>query len=318
VSASDEAGGRHTDAATATTRQTSGSSTRPLEEGIERDFSRNLSYGEYLDLGRVLGAQHPRAVPPRHDEMLFIVQHQTSELWLKLMLHELRSARDLIRDDRPQPALKRLARVKQIQFVLAEQWSVLATLTPSEYAEFRSFLATGSGFQSWQYRLVEFILGNKNADMLRVFEHDPAVHAELGTVLTEPSLYDDFLAWLARLGHPVPQEVLDRDWTQPYRANEGVVDVLAAIYSAPGEHWGQYEMCEELVDVEDNFQLWRFRHLRTVERIIGSKRGTGGSSGVPFLRRALDLTFFPELYEVRSRIQDVTPEGYHDHYPEES
>ena len=284
---------------------------RSLEEGIERDFSRNLSYGEYLDLDRVLSAQHPRSVPPRHDEMLFIIQHQTSELWLKLLLHELRSARDLVRADEPRPALKRLARSKHIQTVLTEQWTVLATLTPSEYAQFRSFLATGSGFQSWQYRAVEFLLGNKNAQMLRVFEHDPQVHAELHTLLHEPSLYDEFLAWLARAGHPVPGRLLDRDWSLPHEEDEELVAVFAAIYEDPDAHWGSYEMCEELVDVEDNFQFWRFRHLKTVERIIGSKRGTGGSSGVPFLRRALDLTFFPELYAVRSRIQDVEAPGYH-------
>lgn len=284
---------------------------RDLESGIERDFDRNLSYGEYLDLHRVLSAQHPRAVPPRHDELLFIIQHQTSELWLKLMLHELTSARELIRADDLQPALKRLARVKHIQHTLTEQWSVLATLTPSEYALFRSFLATGSGFQSWQYRAVEFSLGNKNADMLRVFAHDADVHAELERLLHEPSLYDEVLRWLARRGHPVPREALDRDVTLPYVGNEGVVDVFTAVYADPDHHWVEYHVAEDLVDVEDNFQVWRFRHLRTVERIIGSKRGTGGSSGVPFLRRALDLTFFPELYDVRSRIQDVTPDGYH-------
>lgn len=284
---------------------------RPLEEGIERDFTHNLSYGEYLDLGRVLSAQHPRSVPTRHDEMLFIIQHQTSELWLKLMLHELHSARDLVRADDPRPALKRLARVKHIQNSLTEQWSVLATLTPSEYAQFRSFLATGSGFQSWQYRSVEFILGNKNAEMLRVFEHDADVHAQLSTLLHEPSLFDEVLAWLARQGYAVPAELLDRDWSKAREENEGLVDLFGQIYAAPDDHWGVYELCEELIDLEDNFQFWRFRHLKTVERIIGAKRGTGGSSGVPFLRRALDLTFFPELYAVRSRIQDVTPEGYH-------
>jgi tryptophan 2,3-dioxygenase len=278
---------------------------RELEEGIERDFSRAMSYGDYLDLGRILGAQHPRAVPPRHDELLFIVQHQTSELWLKLMIHELVSARELIRADTIPPALKRLARIKQIQVTLTEQWSVLATLTPSEYAEFRAFLATGSGFQSWQYRSVEFLLGNKNPEMLRVFEHDPAVHAELSALLGERSLYDDVLAWLARQGYAVPAEVLERDWAQPYVPHEGVVDVFADIYAEPGRHWGVYELCEELIDIEDNMQFWRFRHLKTVERIIGSKPGTGGSSGVPFLRRALDLTFFPELYTVRSRIQEA-------------
>lgn len=286
-------------------------SRRDLEEGIERDFSRNLSYGDYLDLGRVLSAQHPQAVPPRHDELLFIIQHQTSELWLKLMLHELGSARELLAADQVQPALKRIARVKHIQHTLTEQWSVLATLTPSEYAEFRHFLATGSGFQSWQYRAVEFSLGNKNADMLRVFAHDEAAHAELDRLLHEPSLYDEVLRLLARAGYPVPTEVLERDVTRPYESHEGVVDVFATVYAAPAEHWRAYELAEELVDVEDNFQVWRFRHLKTVERIIGSKRGTGGSSGVPFLRRALDLTFFPELYDVRTRIQDHTPPGYH-------
>ena len=286
-------------------------SRRDLEEGIEKDFGRNLSYGEYLDLHRVLSAQHPRAVPPRHDELLFIIQHQTSELWLKLMLHELTSARELVRSDDLQPALKRLARVKHIQHTLTQQWSVLATLTPSEYALFRSFLATGSGFQSWQYRAVEFSLGNKNADMLRVFAHDADVHAELERLLHEPSLYDEVLRWLARQGHPVPAEVLDRDVTQPYESSAGVVDVFAAVYADPAQHWIEYHVAEDLVDVEDNFQVWRFRHLKTVERIIGSKRGTGGSSGVPFLRRALDLTFFPELYDVRARVQDVTAAGYH-------
>lgn len=293
------------------TRQTSTRAVRDLEGGIERDFERNLSYGEYLDLHTVLSAQHPRAVPARHDELLFIIQHQTSELWLKLLLHELDSATELVRADDLQQALKRLARVKHIQHTLAGQWAVLATLTPSEYAMFRSFLATGSGFQSWQYRAVEFSLGNKNPDMLRVFAHDPEVHAMLSDRLHRSSLYDEVLRWLARQGHPVPAEVLDRDVTQPYTAHEGVVDLFAAVYADPGRHWVEYHVAEDLVDIEDNFQLWRFRHLKTVERIIGSKRGTGGSSGVPFLRRALELTFFPELYDVRSRIQDVTTDGYH-------
>ncbi|MDO5739564.1 MAG: tryptophan 2,3-dioxygenase family protein [Ornithinimicrobium sp.] len=288
-----------------------GRAIRDVEAGIERDFGKNLSYSQYLDLPTLLSAQHPRAVPPRHDEMLFIIQHHTSELWLKLMLHELDSARALIASDQIHPALKRIARIKHIQHCLTDQWTVLATLTPSEYAQFRSFLATGSGFQSWQYRAVEFSLGNKNPDMLRVFAHDPEVHAHLERLLHEPSLYDEVLRFLARAGHPVPKEVLERDVTAPYEGNQGVVDVFAAIYDAPLEHWLEYEIAEELVDVEDNFQVWRFRHLKTVERIIGSKRGTGGSSGVPFLRRALDLTFFPELYDVRSRIQDVTAQGYH-------
>ncbi len=277
-------------------------SQRDLEEGIERDFTRKMSYGDYLCLDQLLSAQRPLSEPPQHDELLFIIQHQTSELWLKLMVHELRSARDLLRADELAPALKRIARVKHIQHTLTDQWSVLATLTPSEYAEIRPFLATSSGFQSAQYREVEFLLGNKNADMVAVFSHDEKARSELNQLLNEPSLYDEFIAYLHRRGYAVPAELLDRDWTQPHRLNDALVDTIASVYEAPAEHWGVYETCEELVDVEDNFQQWRFRHLQVVQRTIGHKTGTGGSSGVDFLRRALDLTFFPELYEVRTRI----------------
>ncbi len=279
-------------------------SKRDLEEGIERDFSRRMSYGDYLRLDRLLSAQEPMSDPPQHDELLFIIQHQTSELWLKLLIHELRSARVLLRADDLAPALKRMARIKHIQHSLTDQWSVLATLTPSEYAQIRPFLATSSGFQSVQYREVEFLLGNKNADMVEVFAHDPKGHEVLDQLLHEPSLYDEFLAYLSRRGYDIPAELLDRDWSEPYRANEGLVDTIAAVYAAPHEHWGVYETCEELVDIEDNFQLWRFRHLQVVQRTIGHKAGTGGSSGVDFLRRALDLTFFPELYSVRTRVGD--------------
>ncbi|MBC9956643.1 tryptophan 2,3-dioxygenase [Yimella sp. cx-51] len=265
-----------------------------------------MSYGDYLDLDTLLDAQHTRAVPPQHDELLFIIQHQTSELWFKLVIHELRSARELIEADDLSPALKRLARVKHIQATLSEQWTVLATLTPSEYAQFRRFLATSSGFQSLQYRIVEFMLGNKNPDMVRVFDGRPEAIAQLEEELHRPSLYDVFLQLLARRGLPVPQELLERDWSQPYRGNEALVDVFATVYSDPEKYWDIYEACEELVDLEDNFQLWRFRHLKTVERIIGMGRGTGGSAGVPFLRRALELTFFPELYAVRGRIAEGT------------
>jgi tryptophan 2,3-dioxygenase len=281
--------------------------TRPLEPGVRRDFSSSLSYGAYLHLDELLGAQHTLSVPPQHDELLFIIQHQTTELWLKLVLHELRSARDLLRADDLAPALKRLARVKHIQKTLTEQWSVLATLTPTEYAEFRGFLSTSSGFQSWQYRAVEFILGNKHADMLRVFDHDPAAQAVLGQLLHEPGVYDEFLAYIHRRGLPVPAELLDRDWTQAHRFNAELVPTFTHIYEHAHELWHLYEACEELVDLEENFQLWRFRHLKTVERTIGSKRGTGGSSGVPFLRRALELTFFPELYAVRAEIGTPAP-----------
>ncbi len=279
-----------------------GRSQRALEEGIEQDFSRQMSYGDYLRLDTLLSAQVPLSDPPQHDELLFIIQHQTSELWLKLMVHELRSARALLAADELAPALKRLARIKHIQHTLTDQWSVLATLTPSEYAEIRPFLATSSGFQSAQYREVEFLLGNKNADMVKVFGHDPEAHAALDQLLHEPSLYDEFLALLARHGHDVPTDLLQRDVAQPYRSHPAMVDVYARIYADPSAHWGFYEACEELVDIEDNFQQWRFRHLQVVQRTIGHKTGTGGSSGVDFLRRALDLTFFPELFEVRTRI----------------
>ncbi|GAA1898763.1 tryptophan 2,3-dioxygenase [Lapillicoccus jejuensis] len=275
---------------------------REIEPGVQRDFSASMSYGDYLALPTLLSAQHPRSDPPQHDELLFIVQHQTSELWLKLLLHELRSARALLDTDDLAPALKRLARVKRILEVLVEQWSVLATLTPSEYAQIRPFLATSSGFQSWQYRAVEFLLGNKNPDMVVVFDHDEDAHALLTTLLHEPSLYDAFLAHLARRGYAVPAGLLARDVTRPHAPDEGLVDVVAAVYADPPAHWGVYETCEELVDVEDLVQQWRFRHLQVVQRTIGTRPGTGGSTGVAFLRRALDQTFFPELYAVRSRV----------------
>ncbi len=276
--------------------------TRPLETTVRRDFRQAMSYGDYLRLDLVLSAQQPLSDPPRHDELLFIIQHQTSELWLKLMLHELRATRTLLQDDDLQPALKCLARVKHIQHTLIEQWGVLGTLTPSEYAQFRSYLQSSSGFQSWQYRAIEFILGNKNPDMLQVFDHDAEVHAMLLQLMDEPTLYDEFLRFLSRLGHQVPDDVLERDVRLPWQLHPGLVPTFARIYDHSHEYWKEYEACESLIDVEDNFQTWRFRHLKTVERIIGSKSGTGGSSGVPFLRRALDLTFFPELYAVRGEI----------------
>jgi tryptophan 2,3-dioxygenase len=279
-----------------------GSVQRELEQGIERDFSARMSYGDYLCLDRLLSAQRPQSDPPLHDELLFIIQHQTSELWLKLMVHELRSARRLLGANDLAPALKRMARIKHIQHVLTDQWTVLATMTPSEYAEIRPFLATSSGFQSAQYREVEFLLGNKDADMLEVFAHDPQSQLELETLLHEPSLYDEFLAFLSRQGYAVPAELLDRDWSKPHRLNPALVDTFAKVYAAPHDHWGVYETCEELLDIEDNFQDWRFRHLQVVQRTIGHKTGTGGSTGVDFLRRALDLTFFPELFAVRTRI----------------
>ncbi len=230
------------------------------------------------------------------------MQHQTTELWLKLVLHELRGAAQALAADDLRPALKRLARVKHVQRTLTEQWSVLATLTPTEYAEFRGVLSTASGFQSAGYRAVEFVLGNKNAGMLQVFAHAPQSHALLAELLEAPSVYDEFLRYLARCGHHVPQAVLERDVTRAHVFTPELVPVFSRIYEHAGEHWEAYETCEELVDLEENFQLWRFRHVKTVERTIGFKRGTGGSSGVAFLRRALELTFFPELYAVRTEI----------------
>ncbi|WP_448006447.1 tryptophan 2,3-dioxygenase [Agromyces bauzanensis] len=276
--------------------------TRRIEASVVTDFSDRMSYGGYLDLDTLLSAQRPISRPEHHDELLFIIQHQTTELWLKLVLHELETARDLLRADELAPALKCIARVKHIQKTLTEQWSVLATLTPTEYAQFRGVLGNASGFQSYQYRAVEFVLGNKNARMMQIFESDAAATAILRHALESPSVYDEFLRLLARAGYPIPADVLERDVTLAWTFRPELVPVFAAIYRNPDEHWAAYETCEELVDLEDNFQLWRFRHLKTVERIIGSKTGTGGSSGAPFLKRALELTFFPELYAVRTEI----------------
>ena len=275
---------------------------RDIEDGVHRDFREEMSYGAYLALDTLLDAQRPISVPEHHDEMRFIIQHQTSELWLKLVLHETRSAMQLLAADEMRIALKRVARVKHIQRSLTEQWSVLATLTPSEYQELRPHLGRASGFQSWQYRAVEFALGNKHPGMLQVFEGDPGAHAVLSELLEAPSLYDEFLRHLARRGYAVPERVLTRDVTRAHEMDPELTAVFREVYENAEAHWDVYEACEELVDLEDNFQLWRFRHLKTVQRIIGHKRGTGGSSGVGFLTKALDLTFFPELFAVRTEI----------------
>ncbi|UUT34475.1 tryptophan 2,3-dioxygenase [Microbacterium elymi] len=276
--------------------------TRTIEESVITDFEDRMTYSGYLQAGHPAQAQHPLSSPEHHDELLFIIQHQTTELWLRLILHELGAACRLLREDELAPALKCIARVKHIQKTITDQWSVLATLTPSEYAQFRGVLGNASGFQSAQYRAVEFTLGNKHAGMLKVFAADPENLALVEAALRAPSLYDEFLRLLARAGHAVPAAVLERDVTKAWEYTPELVPVFAEIYADPAAHWGAYETCEELVDLEDNFQLWRFRHLKTVERIIGHKRGTGGSSGVGFLKRALDLTFFPELYAVRTEI----------------
>jgi tryptophan 2,3-dioxygenase len=277
-----------------------------LEPGIITDLRDRLTYGGYLRLDRLLAAQEPLSgtdgVPARHDEMLFIVQHQVAELWMKLMIHELKAAILHVRADRLEPAFKILARVKLIQKQLFEQWGVLETLTPSEYETFRPALGTSSGFQSAQYRAVEFLLGNKQPGVVDVFRHDADVYAELTALLNAPSLYDEFLRHLARRGLPVPASVLDRDVAQPYAREPALVPVIKRIYDDPARWWDAYDMCEKLIDVEEGFQLWRFRHVKTVERIIGHKAGTGGSSGVAYLRRALEQSFFPELIDVRTLI----------------
>lgn len=276
---------------------------RDLEAGIQTDLKGQITYGGYLHLDTLLAAQQPLSQPPHHDEMLFIVQHHVAELWMKLMLHELAAAVAHLQRDDVDACLKILARVKQVQRQLFEQWAVLETLTPSEYLEFRGVLGPSSGFQSLQYRKIEFTLGNKNADMLKVFAHDPVGQAELRAVLEAPSLYDEFLRYLARRGHAVPPELVERDWTQAYRRNAGLLPVLKHIYEDRAEFWPEYHLCEQLVDVEESFQLWRFRHMKTVERIIGHRRGTGGSSGVSFLKKALELEFFPELLDVRTELE---------------
>jgi tryptophan 2,3-dioxygenase len=275
---------------------------RPIEPGVHTNFGEAMSYADYLDLDTLLAAQHPRSDPPHHDELLFIVQHQTTELWLKLILHELRAVRAYFDADHVHHALKSLARVKHIQRTLIEQWSVLATLTPNEYAEFRGTLGSASGLQSAQYRSVEFILGNKNEHILKVFGSDQAALAMLSELLDEPSVYDAFLRFLARRGLEIPGEVLERDVRQPWVMHPALIPIFRSIYDAVDRAYDLYEACESLVDVEDNFQIWRFRHLRVVQRTIGFKTGTGGSSGVRFLQKALELTFFPELYAVRTEI----------------
>jgi tryptophan 2,3-dioxygenase len=273
---------------------------RPVESSIVSDFSERLSYAGYLSLDGLLAQQRPLSQPPHHDEMLFIVQHQVSELWIKLVIHELSAAIDHIRQDRLPPCLKILSRVKLIQMQLFEQWAVLETLTPSEYMEFRSVLGNASGFQSYQYRKLEFLLGNKNLDTIKVFAHDAVIYDDLYRSLESPSLYDEFLRYLSRRGYSVPEKCRERDWSKPYIRNEALVEIFREIYRNPKQHWEAYEMCEKLVDVEEYFQLWRFRHLKTVERIIGFRHGTGGSSGAGFLRQALELTFFPELLASRT------------------
>jgi tryptophan 2,3-dioxygenase len=271
-----------------------------LDENAKLDFSQDMSYGDYLHLDQVLSAQHPRS--PDHNEMLFIVQHQTSELWMKLMLHELNAAIAALAGDQLGAAFKMLARVSRIMEQLVHAWDVLATMTPPEYSAIRPFLSSSSGFQSWQYRCIEFRLGNKNAAMLAPHKHRAELLAQVELAYRAPSLYDEALRLLARRGLPVPASHSERDWSEPYVASPEVEDAWLAVYRDPEQHWDLYQLGEELTDLEDAFRLWRFRHVTTVERVIGFKRGTGGTSGVGYLRKMLDVVLFPEIWTLRTAL----------------
>ncbi len=278
--------------------------TRPesivAEEKAKLDFSKSMSYGDYLQIDTILAAQKP--LSPAHDEMLFIVQHQTSELWMKLMLHELRAAIAHISRDELSTAFKMLARVSKIMEQLVHAWDVLATMTPPEYSAMRPYLGQSSGFQSFQYRCIEFSLGNKNAAMLKPHAHAPERLALVQAAYEAPSLYDEALKLLARRGIAVPATHTQRDWTQPYAASTDVENAWLQVYRNPTEHWDLYQLGEELTDLEDAFRLWRFRHVTTVERVIGFKRGTGGTGGVSYLRKMLDVVLFPEIWSLRTSL----------------
>ena len=271
-----------------------------IDEGAQLDFSTDMSYSDYLHLDAVLGAQHP--LSPDHNEMLFIVQHQTSELWMKLMLHELGAAVQCVARDELGSAFKMLARVSRIMEQLVHAWDVLATMTPPEYSAIRPYLGHSSGFQSWQYRSIEFMLGNKNAAMLKPHAHRPDILRRVDAVYRAPSLYDEALRLLARRGLALPASHTERDWTQPYLADAAVEQAWLVVYRNPQQHWDLYQLGEELTDLEDAFRLWRFRHVTTVERVIGFKRGTGGTSGVSYLRKMLDVVLFPEIWTLRTEL----------------
>ena len=270
------------------------------DEKAQLDFAGSMSYGDYLCLDQILSAQHPRS--PAHDELLFIVQHQTSELWMKLLLKELSSAIEDVRATRLPPAFKKLARASRIMEQLVHAWDVLATMTPPEYSAIRPYLGPSSGFQSFQYRCIEFALGNKNAAMLKPHAHRPERLALVEGFYRAPSLYDEALRLLARSGLAIPAGHLERDFTQPYQASDAVETAWLAVYRAPEAHWDLYQLAEKLVDLEDAFRLWRFRHVTTVERVIGFKRGTGGTSGVGYLTKATEIRLFPELWAARTEL----------------
>jgi tryptophan 2,3-dioxygenase len=269
-------------------------------ETVHWDLEKSMSYGEYLALDRLLACQQPRT--DRHDEVLFVVMHQASELWIKLCLHEIAGAIRQIRAGELGPAFKMIARVARVQANLIQSWEILSTMTPFDYASFRDALGKSSGFQSFQYRMLEFRLGNKNPAMARVFQSEPQIAGQVDAALSEPSIYDEALALLSRRGLAIPCAKLERDFAQPYEADPGVREAWRQVYRDVETHWDLYELAEKLVDLEYRFHLWRFSHMKTVERIIGGKAGTGGTSGVNYLKKALDLRFYPELWDVRTEI----------------
>jgi len=269
-------------------------------DGARLDFSGTMSYGDYLRLDALLSAQRPLSTDP--NELLFIVQHQASELWLKLAIHELRGARDHVRDGDLPPAFKMLARVARVMAQLNQSWDVLSTLTPAEYSAFRASLGSASGFQSYQYRTVEFLLGNKNAVLMEPHRHRPDLVGPLEEAFRAPSLYDEAIRVLAKRGLAIDASELERDWREPHRFNDSVCRAWVAVYRDTQDHWELYELAEKLVDLEDAFRQWRFRHATTVERVIGLKRGTGGTSGVDYLRRVLQVELFPELWRARTEL----------------
>jgi tryptophan 2,3-dioxygenase len=269
-------------------------------EGAKLDYSNDMTYGDYLQLDQLLSAQQP--LSPVHDEMLFIVQHQTSELWMKLMLHELHAAMQALQTGEASVAFKMMARVSRIMAQLVGAWDVLATMTPPEYSALRPYLANSSGFQSAQYRCIEFALGNKNATMLKPHAHKPELLAMVQQAFEAPSLYDIAIGLLAKAGLPIDQQHLQRDWTQSHASSANVQAAWKVVYQNPQQHWELYQLGEKLTDIEDTFRLWRFRHLTTVERVIGMRRGTGGTSGTGYLKAMLDVVLFPEIWQVRGEL----------------
>ena len=272
----------------------------PSTDGAQMSFDGRMSYGDYLQIDRILTSQ--RLLTGAHDEMLFIIQHQTSELWMRLALHELDAARRAIAGGKVREAFKMLARIARIFEQLNTAWDVLRTMTPADYTTFRDGLGQSSGFQSWQYRLIEFAVGNRNLAMLKPHAHRPDIMARLNTELARPSLYDEALRHLARSGLPVPADVLNRDLATPWTAHDGVRGIWETVYRDTNQYWEAYELAEKLMDFEDYFRRWRFNHVTTVERVIGLKRGTGGTSGVSYLRRMLEVELFPELWHLRTTL----------------